>query len=69
MVRAQHVDSHVHQRSFACICCCHSHPLWLPWLAGEGEARSVEGQVQQLLLDAQDPDKLCRMYAGWAAWL
>ena len=37
--------------------------------AGEGEARSVEGQVQQLLLDAQDPDKLCRMYVGWAAWL
>ena len=29
----------------------------------------MEGQVQQLLLDAQDPDKLCRMYTGWAAWL
>jgi ataxia telangiectasia mutated family protein len=36
---------------------------------GEGEARGVEGQVQQLLHDAQDPDNLCRMYCGWAAWL
>lgn len=36
--------------------------------AGEGEARGVEGQVQQLLADAQDPDKLCRMYIGWQAW-
>ena len=36
---------------------------------GNGEARGVEGQVQQLLHDAQDPDKLCRMYVGWAAWL
>ena len=37
--------------------------------AGEGEARSVEGQVQQLLQEAADPDRLCRMYVGWAAWL
>ena len=36
---------------------------------GEGEVRSVEGQVQQLLQDAQDPDKLCKMYVGWAAWM
>ncbi|KAK9806879.1 hypothetical protein WJX72_005975 [[Myrmecia] bisecta] len=36
---------------------------------GEGEGRGVEGQVQQLLHDAQDPDKLCRMYVGWAAWM
>ncbi|KAL4452130.1 hypothetical protein ABPG75_007792 [Micractinium tetrahymenae] len=35
---------------------------------GEGEARGVEGQVQQLLADAQDPDKLSRMYIGWQAW-
>ena len=33
-----------------------------------GEPRSVEGQVQQLIQDARDPDKLCRMYFGWAAW-
>lgn len=33
------------------------------------ELRSVEGQVQQLLQDAQDPEKLCAMYAGWAPWL
>mmetsp|Transcript_4049 Transcript_4049/g.11433 ORF Transcript_4049/g.11433 Transcript_4049/m.11433 type:complete len:1027 (+) Transcript_4049:606-3686(+) len=36
---------------------------------GDGEPHGVEGQVQQLLQDAQDPDKLCRMYEGWAAWL
>ena len=34
---------------------------------GEGEARGVEGQVQQLLLDAQNPDSLCRMYIGCAS--
>ena len=28
----------------------------------------MEGQVQQLLQDAQDRDKLCRMYVGWQAW-
>ena len=22
-----------------------------------------------LLLEAQDPDRLCRMYVGWAPWL
>lgn len=36
---------------------------------GDGEARAVEGQVQQLLTDAQDPDKLCVTFAGWAPWL
>ena len=34
-----------------------------------GELRSVEGQVQQLLQDARDPEKLCAMYPGWAPWL
>ena len=33
------------------------------------ELRSVEGQVQQLLQDAQDPEKLCAMYPGWAPWV
>ena len=37
--------------------------------AAGGEARSVEGQVQQLLHDAQDPEKLSRMYVGWASWV
>ena len=37
--------------------------------AGGGEARTVEGQVQQLLQEAQDPDRLCRMFPGWAPWL
>lgn len=36
---------------------------------GEGEARGIEGQVQSLLQEAQDPERLCRMFVGWAAWL
>ena len=35
----------------------------------EGELRSVEGQVQQLIHDAQDPERLCAMFPGWAPWL
>jgi len=35
---------------------------------GDGEPRGVEGQVQQLLADAQDPGNLARMYYGWASW-
>lgn len=34
-----------------------------------GEMRSVHGQVQQLIQDAIDADRLCRMFPGWAAWL
>lgn len=26
-------------------------------------------QVQQLIQDAIDPDRLCYMFPGWAAWL
>jgi phosphatidylinositol kinase/protein kinase (PI-3 family) len=26
-------------------------------------------QVQRLMQDARDPDKLCRMYPGWAPWV
>ena len=37
--------------------------------AGEGAARGVEGQVQQLLQDSQDPANLGRLYVGWAPWL
>jgi phosphatidylinositol kinase/protein kinase (PI-3 family) len=37
--------------------------------AGEGEPRTVGGQVQQLLREAADPDNLSRMYIGWAPWL
>ncbi len=29
----------------------------------------MEGQVQQLLTDAQDPENLSKMYVGWAAWM
>lgn len=35
----------------------------------EGEMRSVHGQVRQLIQDAIDPDRLCRMFPGWGAWL
>ncbi|XP_023765032.1 serine/threonine-protein kinase ATM isoform X1 [Lactuca sativa] len=35
----------------------------------EGEMRSVHGQVQQLIQDAIDPDRLCQMFPGWASWL
>ena len=37
--------------------------------AGEGEARGVEGQVQQLFQDAQDPEILAKAFVGWAAWV
>ena len=33
------------------------------------ELRTVAGQVQQLLQDAQDPDLLCALYPGWAPWV
>ena len=36
---------------------------------GEQEALSVQGQVEQLLLEATDPEKLSRHFYGWAAWL
>ncbi|XP_047341337.1 serine/threonine-protein kinase ATM [Impatiens glandulifera] len=35
----------------------------------EGEMRSEHGQVQQLIQDAIDPDRLCQMFPGWGAWL
>ncbi|KAK9108083.1 hypothetical protein Syun_024094 [Stephania yunnanensis] len=35
----------------------------------EGEMRSVHGQVQQLIQDAIDPERLCNMFPGWGAWL
>ncbi len=34
-----------------------------------GDRRSVQGQVQQLLRQAQDVDKLSVMYCGWGPWL
>ncbi|KAF6155450.1 hypothetical protein GIB67_019976 [Kingdonia uniflora] len=35
----------------------------------EGEMRSVHGQVQQLIQDAIDQERLCQMFPGWGAWL
>ena len=34
-----------------------------------GERMSVQGQVQQLLREAQDPDNLSLLYCGWGPWL
>eukprot|EP01105_Mastigella_eilhardi_P010587 TRINITY_DN2472_c0_g1_i1.p1 TRINITY_DN2472_c0_g1~~TRINITY_DN2472_c0_g1_i1.p1 ORF type:complete len:2237 (+),score=571.05 TRINITY_DN2472_c0_g1_i1:1980-8690(+) len=34
-----------------------------------GETLSPEGQVNQLITEAQDPELLCKMYDGWAPWV
>lgn len=34
-----------------------------------GEMRSLQGQVHQLVQDAQDPERLSHMFPGWGAWL
>jgi serine-protein kinase ATM len=39
----------------------------LDW--GEQEPLSVQGQVEQLLLEATDPQLLCQHFVGWAPWL
>lgn len=35
----------------------------------DGEMRSVEGQVRQLIQDAVDVDRLSQMFPGWGPWL
>eukprot|EP00253_Pinus_taeda_P006903 PITA_06903 len=35
----------------------------------EGEMRSIQGQVQQLIQDAVDSERLCQMFPGWGSWL
>jgi ataxia telangiectasia mutated family protein len=34
-----------------------------------GAALSVEAQVAAMLQAARDPERLCRMFKGWAAWV
>jgi ataxia telangiectasia mutated family protein len=34
-----------------------------------GELLSVEGQINQLIYDATDNEKLCKIFYGWAPWL
>jgi len=34
-----------------------------------GEILNVEGQVEQLIYQARDPELLCKMFPGWAPWL
>lgn len=36
---------------------------------GQGGVKTIAGQVAVLLAEAQDHEKLCRMYAGWASWV
>ncbi len=36
---------------------------------GGGAGRSVEAQVAALLAEATEPDRLCRLYIGWLAFL
>lgn len=36
---------------------------------GEGEPRSVAAQVNALLQEARDPERLCRMYVGWSPFM
>jgi ataxia telangiectasia mutated family protein len=33
------------------------------------EQLSIDGQVQLLINAARDPDNLCLLYNGWAAWM
>lgn len=35
----------------------------------EGEMRSIQGHVQQLIQDAVDSERLCQMFPGWGSWL
>ncbi|XP_068637362.1 serine/threonine-protein kinase ATM isoform X2 [Aristolochia californica] len=35
----------------------------------EGEMRSVEGQVQRLIQNAVDTERLSQMYPGWGPWM
>ncbi|CAM6085267.1 unnamed protein product [Calypogeia fissa] len=35
----------------------------------EGEMRSLQGQVHQLIQDAQDPERLSQLFPGWGAWV
>eukprot|EP01098_Paradermamoeba_levis_P016281 TRINITY_DN8699_c0_g1_i2.p1 TRINITY_DN8699_c0_g1~~TRINITY_DN8699_c0_g1_i2.p1 ORF type:complete len:275 (-),score=74.01 TRINITY_DN8699_c0_g1_i2:189-938(-) len=33
-----------------------------------GEPLSIEAQVRQLIDEAQEPERLCKMFPGWAPW-
>ncbi|KAL6745969.1 kinase-like domain-containing protein [Haematococcus lacustris] len=37
--------------------------------SGSDGPRGVSSQVSTLLAEATDPDKLCRMFVGWAPWV
>jgi phosphatidylinositol kinase/protein kinase (PI-3 family) len=35
----------------------------------DGEPLSVEGTVEQLIQQATDPARLCRLFVGWSSWV
>lgn len=35
----------------------------------DGRLTTIPGQVASLLREAADPEKLCKMYVGWGAWV
>jgi len=36
---------------------------------GSSTSQGVQAQVSSLLAEAQDPEKLSRMFIGWASWV
>lgn len=47
-----------------------THPIATPKTPStEPLAATLPSQVAALLVQAQDPDRLCRMYFGWAPFL
>jgi hypothetical protein len=49
---------------------CHAALQKLEGTDGTGTAvRGVAATVSALLAEASDPDKLCRMFIGWASWV
>jgi len=34
-----------------------------------GESLSIQGQVNQLINEATDPERLCKLFPGWAPWV
>lgn len=43
--------------------------FWNVLGVGESRILSVEGQVQKLIQEAQDPNRLSKMRSRWAPWL
>jgi hypothetical protein len=60
--------SSVHPLPYEAICLAAAQKL--EGTDGSGTAvRGVAATVSALLAEATDPDKLCRMFIGWASWV